>query len=322
MMKAVVHTKYGPADVQHIEDIPVPTPAADELLVKVHATTVNRTDSGFRTGRPIIVRPFSGFFRPRRRVLGSELAGEVVAVGADVTRFTVGDRVFGSVADRFGAHAEFMLTREKAPIATVPEGFSFEEAASVTDGALLALNCLRGAGITSGQRVLVYGASGSIGTAAVQLAKHFGAHVTAVCGTPNVELVRSLGADVVIDYMKDDFTKNGEQYDIVLDSVGKHKFRLCRRSLTSKGTFLGTDLAFMCQNPILAIVTKLSRGRRVVFPIPRFSQADVEMLKGLLETGELRPVIDRTYPLEQIVEATEYVDTHMKVGNVVLTVAH
>ncbi|MDP2293465.1 MAG: NAD(P)-dependent alcohol dehydrogenase [Actinomycetota bacterium] len=320
-MRAVVHRKYGPPEVLHLVDVDTPTPAANEVLVKVHATTVNRTDTGFRAGKPIIVRPFSGLLRPRRQTLGSEFAGEVAAVGADVTHFAVGDRVFGSVGDRFGANAQFMVVRETAPIALIPDGMSFEEAAAVTDGSLLALNCMRGAGITAGQRVLVYGASGSIGTAAVQLAKHLGTHVTAVCATPNLELARSLGADVVIDYTAEDFTENGEQYDIIFDSVGKHKFRLCRRSLAPKGTYLGTDLGFLCQNPFLALVTKLSRGRRVVFPIPKFRQADVEMLKELLETGHLRPVVDRIYPLEQIVEATRYVDTQMKVGNVVITVA-
>lgn len=324
-MRAAVHRKYGGPEVLSVEQVDPPSPAADQLLVKVHAATVNRTDTGFRTAKPIIVRPFSGLLRPRHHTLGSEFAGEVMAVGSAVTRFAVGDRVFGSTADNFGTHAEFVCVKETNPVATIPEAMSFEQAASVTDGALLALNCWRGAGLDvgkgEGKRVLVYGASGSIGTAAVQLAKYFGAHVTAVCATPNVELVRSLGADEVIDYLVDDFTKNGQQYDIVFDSVGKHLFRRCRRSLTAKGVFMGTDLAFLCQNPILALVTKPSRGRKVVFPIPKFRQADVEMLKAMLEAGHLRPVVDRAYRLEQIVEATRYVDTQMKVGNVVITIA-
>lgn len=326
IMRAVVHRKYGGPEVLGVEQVDPPKPGATDLLVKVRASTVNRTDTGFRTAKPVIVRPFSGWLRPRHQTLGSEFAGEVVAVGEAVTRFAIGDRVFGSTADDFGTHAELVRVKETNPVAIIPAGLTFEEAASVTDGALLALNGWRGAGLDvgkgAGKRVVVYGASGSIGTAAVQLAKYFGAHVTAVCATPNVELVRSLGADEVVDYLRDDFTKNGQQYDIIFDSVGKHLFRRCRRSLTAKGIFMGTDLAFMCQNPILALVTKPSRGRKVVFPIPKFRQADVEMLKRMLEDGHLRPVVDRTYPLDQIVEATRYVDTQMKVGNVVLTITH
>ena len=203
-----MYEKYGPPDVLHVEEVEQPTPAADEVLVRVHAATVNRTDCGFRRPRPFFVRLFSGLLRPRRRVLGTELAGEIAAVGSAVTGFHVGDRVFGVNANRFGTHAEFVCMREDAPLAGLPTGMSFDEAASVCDGAILALSCLRSAGLRAGQRILVYGASGSIGTAAVQLAKHFDADVTAVCNTKNVETVRRLGADEVIDYTRQEFAAN------------------------------------------------------------------------------------------------------------------
>ena len=226
-MRAVVYDRYGPPEVLRLEDVERPAPKDDEVLVKIHATTVNRTDCGWRSAKPFIVRYFIGLHRPRRRILGMELAGEVEAVGPDVTEFAVGDRVFG--VGGFGAHAEFACKRESAGIAHKPEGVGFDEAAAVCDGACIALSCLRRADLRPGCSLLVYGASGSVGTAAVQLAKHFGAHVTAVCNTQNVELVSSLAADRVIDYTREDFTRAGDAaFDIVFDAVGKTSFRRCR----------------------------------------------------------------------------------------------
>ena len=236
-----------------------------------------------------------------------------------MTKFAVGDHVFGTSGYRFGAHAEFMCVRESAKIAHKPAAMSFEEAAAVPDGALAALMSLRSVEPLEGKRIVVYGASGAMGTAAVQLAKHFGAHVTAVCNTKNVELVRSLGADVVIDYLQEDFTKNGETYDVIMDAVGKHSFRRCRRSLKPGGRFLATDLGFMWHVPLLALWSRWFGDKKLLFPLSGSSEDDMLLLKGLIETGKYRPVIDRRYPLEEIAEAARYVETGQKTGNVVLT---
>ncbi len=317
-MRAVVHDRYGPPDVLRLEDVERPVPEDDEVLVRIHATTVNRTDCGLRSAEYFISRVVTGLRGPKRRILGMELAGEIEAVGAAVGEFAVGDEVFGvSVA---GAHAEFICMRESAPLAHKPAGTSFEEAAAVCDGAALALACLRKAELSQGQRVLVYGASGSVGTAGVQLARHLGADVTAVCNTKNLELVRSLGADRVIDYNQEDFTKNGEIYDVVFDAVGKHSFRRCRRSLKPGGTYVDTDLGFLWNVPVLALLTRWIGDKRVTLGITKYSKEDVLLLKELIEAGTYRAVVDRTYPLEDVVEATRYVETGEKTGNVVLTV--
>ena len=324
-MRAVVHTEYGPPSVLRIADVARPTPAPDEVLVRVHATTVNRTDCGFRRPEPFFVRVFSGLRRPKQPILGTEFAGVVEAIGASVTQFRPGDRVFGVNADRFGAHAEFVCVRESGPIAPMPAGLPYEEAAAVCDGAILALTYLRKADVGPGCRILVYGASGSIGTAAVQLAKQRGAEVTAVCSTANVDLVRSLGADTVIDYTTGDLDRAGGPYDVVFDAVGKISLGRCRAVLAEGGIYASTDLGPFAQNPFLALATAPLRGtrvRRVQFPMPKYTQADVRFLAGLVATGEYRPVVDRRYPLEDVVAATEYVETERKVGNVVLTVSH
>jgi NADPH:quinone reductase-like Zn-dependent oxidoreductase len=317
-MRAVVHDTYGPPEVLRLEDVERPTPAADEVLVRIRATTVNRTDCGWRSGTPFFVRYFTGVRRPKQRILGMELAGEVDELGPAVSGFAVGDQVFG--VKGVGANAEFVCVRESAALAHMPAAMSFEEAAAVCDGACLAMSCLRSADLREGRSLLVYGASGSIGTAAVQLAKHFGAHVTAVCNTKNVELVRSLGADEVIDYLHEDFTKNGKTYDVIFDSVGKHSFRRCRRSLAPGGKFIETDLGFFWHVPALALLTRLIGDKKVTLGVGKYRKEDVLFVKGLIEAGEYRPVIDRTYPLEDVVEATRYVETGEKTGNVVLTV--
>jgi NADPH:quinone reductase-like Zn-dependent oxidoreductase len=317
-MRAVVYERYGPPEVQRLEDVERPVPGENEVLVKIHATTVNRSDCGWRSATPFFSRYFIGLRRPRRQILGMELAGEVEAVGSAVTEFAVGDHVFG--VKGFGAHAEFVCIRESAAVAHKPAGMSFEEAAAVCDGACIALSCLRDTDLREGRGILVYGASGSIGTAAVQLAKHFGAHVTAVCNTKNVELVRSLGADEVIDYTKDDFTKNGKTYDVVFDAVGKHSFRRCRRSLKPGGTYIETDLGFMWHVPLLDLLTRRIGDKRVRMGMARYTKKDVLFLKELIEAAEYRAVIDRRYPLEDVIEATRYVETQQKTGNVVLTV--
>jgi NADPH:quinone reductase-like Zn-dependent oxidoreductase len=318
-MKAVVVDRYGPPEVQRIEEVETPIPNADEVLIKVRATTVTRTDSGVRAAKPFFIRLIFGLRRPKQRILGTELAGEVEAIGPGVTQFAVGDHVFGSTsAFRSGAHAEFVCIPETGPLALKPDRMTFEEAAGVTDGFVLALMCLEAADIRKGPGILVYGASGSIGTAGVQLAKYFGSHVTAVCNAKHLELVRSLGADTVIDYTKEDFTKNGETYDVIFDAVGKHSFRRCRSSLTQGGAYVATD---GLHNVLLALWTSRIGDRRVLFPIPpHYTKKNVLFLKELIEAGKYRAVIDRSYPLEDVVEATRYVETEQKTGNVVLTV--
>jgi NADPH:quinone reductase-like Zn-dependent oxidoreductase len=316
-MRAVVHDRYGAPDVLRLEDLERPVPAEDEVLVRIHATTVNRTDCGLRAAKPFITRFFTGIRRPKRKILGMELAGEVEAVGAAVTEFEVGDQVFG--VRGFGAHAEFVSMRESAALAHMPAGMTFEEAAAVCDGACIALSCLRHAELRKGRSVLIYGASGSVGTAAVQLAKHFGPHVTAVCNTKTVELVRSLGADEVVDYLQEDFTRNGKTYDVVFDAVGKKPFLQCRGSLKPGGVYLPSDGLI---NAFWLLWHRKFGDKKVKAQLPpRYLKRDVVLLKELIEAGGYRPVIDRTYPLEDVVEATKYVETGQKTGNVVLTVS-
>jgi NADPH:quinone reductase-like Zn-dependent oxidoreductase len=313
-VKAIVHDRYGPPEVLRVAQVDRPEPADDEVLVRVHATTVTRTDIHMRMAKPFIWRFMLGLRRPRNRILGMEFAGEVAAVGAKVTEFEVGDRVFGL---RSGAHAEYVSVAESRLVAHIPDGMSFVEAAAVADGFNQGFGPLHHAKVDDTTRLLVYGASGSCGTAAVQVGKHyFGAHVTAVCNTKNVELVRSLGADEVIDYLKDDFTKSDITYDIVFDAVGKHSFLRSRRVLAERGSYIATDRLY---NFPLAWLTKRVGKRKVRFFVERPTRADLLLLKELIEAGKYRAVVDRTYPLEDVVEATHYVESWQKTGNVVLT---
>ena len=321
-MKAIICTKYGPPDVLQLKEVEKPTPKGNEVLIKIHATTVNRTDCGFRKAEPFIVRLFSGLIRPKRTILGSELAGVVEAVGKDVKLFKKGDQVFGLTGDNFGAHAEYICLPEEASIVTKPVNMTYEEAAAVCDGAMLAFNYIRKINLQKGQKILINGASGSIGTAGVQLSKHYGAKVTAVCNTKNLELVKSLGADEVIDYTKDDFTKNDQTYDVVFDAVGKSSFLRCKNLIKQGGVYFSTDLGFLAQNPFLALLTTKIGSKKVMFPIPKDSKEDVSFFKELIEKGKFKAVIDRKYPLEQIAEAHRYVDKGHKKGNVVITVEH
>jgi NADPH:quinone reductase-like Zn-dependent oxidoreductase len=321
-MRAVVYDSYGPPEVLRLEEVERPVPKEDEVLIKVHASAVNRTDTGLRSAEYFISRFLTGLLRPKRKIPGTELAGEVVEVGAAVTEFKVGDHVFGVSASTAGAHAEFVCLPESAPLAHKPTGMTFEEAAAVCDGAILALSYLRRVDLRMKQKILVYGASGSIGTAGVQLARYFDADVTAVCNTKNVELVRSLGADRVIDYTREDFTKSGETYDFIFDAVGKLSFKRCRGSLKPGGIYGSTDLGPYWQNPFLALWTSRIGDKKVLFPIPRYTKKDILFLKELIGAGKYRAVIDRRYPLEDVVEANRYVETGQKTGNVVLTVSH
>jgi len=310
-MKAILYDRYGPPDVLHIEQVAKPEPKEDELLVKVHAVAVTRADCATRDANrksgavvTFISRLVSGVRRPRQPILGTEFAGVVEATG---------ERVFGSTGFRFGAYAEYLTAKPSSRMSTMPRNVSFEQAAAVTDGGLNALWCLRWSKPHEGQKVLVYGASGAIGTAAVQLARHFKAEVTAVCGTKNLGLMRALGADSVVDYTREDFTQNGQTYDVILDAVGKHSFRRARRSLNRNGYYMATD---GLENLFLSVWNK-----QVIFKIPpRYTKQDVVLLKELVEAGEFKPVVDRSYAMKDVVEASRYVETEQKTGNVILTI--
>ena len=316
-----MHSRYGAPEVVRISEVERPTAGDREVLVKLHAATVNRTDCGFRAAKPFVVRFFSGLTRPRATIWGTEFAGIVEEIGTGTTSFAVGDRVFGFSEDRFGAHAEYLSMPEDGAIATMPADMTFEEVAPSTEGSHYALSGIRKAGIGREHSVLVNGATGAIGSAAVQLLKGLGATVTAVCDTANVELVRGLGADRVIDRTTQDFTKDGQTYDLVLDAVGKSSFGRCKRSLEPRGIYISSDLGPFSQNPILALITPLFRGRKVMFPIPpKHSRREVGYIKETIESGAFRPVIDRRYRLDQIVEAYRYVETGQKIGNVVIEI--
>jgi NADPH:quinone reductase-like Zn-dependent oxidoreductase len=319
-MKASVNTVYGSPDVLHMKEVRKPVPKDDEVLIRIHATTVNRTDCGFRKPEYFIVRLVGGLFKPRNAILGNELAGEVESIGKQVTRFTPGDRVFGLSTFRFGAHAEYICLKETASIAIMPANMSFEEAASVCDGMMLAMPVMKRMDFGKPQRILINGASGSIGVASVQMAKHYGATVTAVCRTEHFELMKSLGADMVIDYTKEDFTRHGESYDVVWDCVGKSSFFKCKKLLKPKGIYMSSELGDWHQNVFLPLITLILGGKQVRFPFPTDCQEDIVFFRGLIEKGRFRAVIDRRYPFDRIIEATRYVETGMKTGNVVVSV--
>jgi NADPH:quinone reductase-like Zn-dependent oxidoreductase len=322
-MKAAICTKYGPPEVLKLTEVPKPVPNDNEVLVKIHATSVHIGDWRLRsfTVPPLFRFPFRlsvGFRGPRKKILGSELAGEIEVIGKDVKRFKVGDQVFGDAGAVLGTYAEYVCLPETAVLAIKPTNLTYEETAAGPVSTLAALYFLRRGGIKSGQKVIINGASGALGTAAIQLAKYFGAEVTGVCSTSSIELVKSLGADKVIDYTKEDFTKNEQTYDIIFDAVGKRSFSQCKDSLKQGGVYLMSV-------PILAILlqtlfTSIIGSKKAILVNPKSQTEDLNFLKELIEAGEIKPVIDRTYPLEQIVEAHRYVDKGHKKGNVVITV--
>lgn len=320
-MKAVINTRYGSPEVLEIRQVPKPQPRAGEVLIRVHATTVSRTDCGMLRPHPFFVRLVAGLRRPKRTILGMDFAGAVEAVGVGVTSFKPGDHVFGVSPDIYGAHAEYLCVPENGAMATMPSGARFG-AVVVCEGAWYADTYLQAFRLKPGHRILVYGASGAIGTAAVQLAKSYGAEVTAVVATRHLDLVRALGADRAVDYTAEDFTQIGETFDCVLDAVGKTTFFRCRRLLNPEGVFAATDLGPWCQNPLLVLWSSITGSHRVIFPLPQSGKAKalVEFLKTRMEAGEFRPVIDREYPLEAIADAYRYVETGDKTGIVVINV--
>ena len=327
-MKAMVHTKYGPPDELQLKEVEKPLPRDNEVLIKIHATTVTSTDCNARnfTFVPWVfqlpARLFIfGLFRPRINILGFDLAGEIETVGKDVKRFREGDQVFGTPGIAFGAHAQYACVPEEGVLTIKPSSISWEQAASVSLAGSTALFFIRDKGnIQAGQKILIYGASGAIGTFAVQLARYFGAEVTGVCSTTNLEMVKSLGADNVIDYTKEDFTENGETYDCIFDVVGKASFSQCKRSLTPNGIYLACLIGL---TELVQIVwTSVTGGKRVLGGMAPERAEDLNLLKELIEAGKFKPVIDRCYPLEQTAEAFRYVEQGHKKGNVVITVSH
>jgi NADPH:quinone reductase-like Zn-dependent oxidoreductase len=316
-MKAVVSERYGSPDVLEIRQVPRPEPAYGEVLVKVHATTVNRTDSANLKAHPFFVRLMIGLFRPKHTILGMDFAGTVAAVGSGVVAFKLGDRVFGMSPERFGGHAEFISVPEKGEIALAPGKLAFDEAV-VCEGAWYADSTV--GRLKTGQLILIYGASGAIGTAAVQLAKTHGAEVTAVVATEHLELAKGLGADRVIDYTAEDFSRIGETFDIVFDAVGKTSFFRCRRLLKPTGIFAATDLGPWWSNIFLGLWFSMTGSRRVTIPFPKNGRALVQNLSALMDTGKFRGVFDRSYRLDKIVDAYRYVETGQKTGIVVIDV--
>jgi NADPH:quinone reductase-like Zn-dependent oxidoreductase len=318
-MRAVVLDRYGPPEVLRIEDVERPVPAAGELLIRVRASTVSQTDTHIRRPSPWVWRLLAGLRRPRWRTLGVDFAGTVEGVGAGVTQFAVGDEVFGLVR-WFGAQAEYIVLPEAGSIAHKPPNLSFEEAAAVGDGAMQALSALRQGGVGEGSRIAIYGASGSLGTAAVQIAKHMGAHVTGVTSTRNVDLVKSIGADEVIDYTHEALHERGPVFDVVIDAVGKYAFHWGKRAIKPGGVYVETDFGpYKLETLVMWIASRWVGDRRLKFANGVRSKADVRFMKDLIEAGEYRPVVDRVYPMEQVADAHRHGETWHKVGNVVLT---
>ncbi|MCA9910021.1 MAG: NAD(P)-dependent alcohol dehydrogenase [Anaerolineae bacterium] len=329
-MKAIIYTEYGDPDVLHLSEVPKPTPKDNEILVRVHATEVGFGDLMARKFNTITPRSFNmpslfwllarlefGLSKPKKPILGSEFAGEVEAVGSAVTRFKPGDQVFGYPTSSFGAYAEYLCMAETASVMLKPANMTYEEATTVPYGALTALNLLKKVDIQPGQKVLINGASGSIGSAALQLAKSYGAHVTAVCGTPRLEYVKALGAGRVIDYTQEDFTRNGETYDVIFDILGKTSFARCKRSLKPNGRLLYAS--FKLRQLFQMLWTSIRGGKRVICALALSKQADLARIRELVEAGKIKAILDRCYPLEQAAEAHRYAESGQKRGNIVIT---
>ena len=322
-MKAVLCTKYGPPEVLQLREVEKPLPKDNEILIKVHATTVTSADTRIRSFKVPLsfwlpARIALGFRSPKINILGAELAGEIESVGKDVKKFKVCDQVFAYPGHHGGGYAEYTCMKEDSAIAIKPVNLTYEEAAAIPFGGNTALHFLKQANIKDGQKVLIYGASGSVGTYAVQLAKYFGAEVTGVCSSSNIELVKSLGADNVIDYTKEDFSKNGEIYDVIFDAVGKSSISDCMESLQKEGFYL--QVVATPATSLRMQWTSITNSRTLIGGTAVPKTENLNFLKELVETGNIKPVIDRTYPIEQIIEAHRYVDKGHKKGNVVITV--
>jgi NADPH:quinone reductase-like Zn-dependent oxidoreductase len=324
-MRAIIYTRYGPPEVLHQIEIEKPEPKDNEILIRVRATTVNRTDCANLRAQPFIMRFSMGLFKPKNQILGTEFAGDVVTVGKSVTTFKVGDKVFGFDDSGVKSYADYLVISEDKALSTMPENITYEQAAACIEGAHYAYNFINKVNLKSGQNVLVNGASGGIGTATVQLLKYFKVDITAVCNTKNIELVKSLGASKIIDYKKEDFTKDNVQYNYVFDSVGKSSFGKCKQILKPGGVYISSELGSMVQNLFFALITAIfgslpgQDGRKVRFPYPPNIRRSIILIKRLIEEGKFKSVIDRSYRLEEIVKAFKYVETGQKTGNVVIT---
>jgi NADPH:quinone reductase-like Zn-dependent oxidoreductase len=318
-MKAIVYTKYGPPEVLQLKEVEKPVPKDNEVLVSVKATTVNRTDCAMLRAKPFIMRFGIGLFTPRKPILGTEFTGEIVAVGKAVTSFKAGDKVFGFDDMGLSAYAQYMTIAEHKALAILPADINCMQAAGSIEGAHYAYNMINKVRLKSGQKVLVIGATGAIGSAAVQLLKYFGADITAVCNTKNIELVRSLGAGSVIDYTATDFIKEDKKYDFIFDTVGKSSFSKCRPLLNPGGRYQSSEPGWMAQNIFFALISPIMGNKKVIFPIPRDIKGSIALIKKLMAEGKFKAVIDREYPLEKIAEAFKYVETGQKTGNVIIT---
>ncbi len=323
-MRAVVYDKYGTPDVLRLQEVKTPTPKDNEILIRVHAAVVTNADCAARKGKPLAARLAFGLFKPKNTILGTEFSGEIITVGKQVKLFKKGDLVYAATGTDFGAHAEYICMPEDGALSPKPANVTHEEAAAICEGALTALPFLRDEGhIQKGQKVLINGASGSVGTAAVQLAHYFGTEVTGVCSSKNVALVKSLGADNVIDYTKEDFTKTGQNYDIIFDTVGKSSFSRCKNSLSPKGIYLSTVLKFGTMLQMLRTSKFSSKKAIITFTGLRSAEEktkDLVFIRELIEAEKIRPVIDRRYSLEKIPNAHRYVEKGHKIGNVVVVI--
>jgi len=319
-MKAATCTKYGNPSFLKLVEISKPTPKEDQVLVKIHASSVTSGDARIRRADPYVIRLIFGFNRPRKSVLGVVVAGEIESVGSKVTKFKAGDKVFGTTGMSFGAHAEYQCISENGTLALMPEEISFEEAAAIPFGATASLHFLRKGNVKQGQKVLIYGASGALGTMAIQLAKEFGAEVTAVCSSTNTKMVLDLGADKVIDYTKEDFTKNGIKYDVIFDTIGKSSFSSGLKSLTKKGTML---LASASMGQMLrGAISSMFGRKKIISGVIKETAEDMNFFKKLIEVGKLKAVIDKVYSLEEIAKAHTHVDSGHKKGNVIINMNH
>jgi len=324
-MKAIIYTKYGSPDVLKLKEVSKPVPTDNEVLIKIVATTVNRTDCATIRAIPFFMRIATGLFKPKKQIPGTEFAGEIEAVGKSVSSLKAGDKVFGFDDQGAGAHAQYTSISEDK-VMTMPDDTTYEQAAASVEGAHYAYNFINKVSLKKGQKVLVNGATGAIGSAAVQFLKYFDVNVTAVCATKNIELVQSLGANRVIDYTKEDFTKDETKYIFVFDTVGKSSFFKCKHLLQQGGVYISSDLGYMAQNIFLPLVTpfikKIIGNKKTIFPMPTDVRGSIVLIKKLMEQGKFKAVIDRKYPLEKIVEAYRYVERGQKTGNVVITVEH
>jgi NADPH:quinone reductase-like Zn-dependent oxidoreductase len=321
-MKAVECTQYGPPEVLQLKELEKPVPKDNEVLINVHAATVNRTDCALLRAKPFVARFVTGIFKPKKHISGIEFAGKIEAVGKNVTSYKVGDRVFGFDDSGLGSHAEYMTISQDKALTTIPEDTTYRQAAASIEGAYYAYNFINKVNLESGQQILVNGATGAIGSAAIQLLDYYGANVTAVCKGKHFDLVKSLGANEVIDYTQDDFTAHERTYSFVFDTVGKSSFAKCKPLLGPGGAYISSELGYMAQNLFFALTTPKLGNKKVIFPLPTDCRGSILFIKKLMEEGKFKAVIDRDYPLEQIVEAYTYVEKGQKVGNVVIMLEH